>query len=41
MIAGLGLFGLGFLGEMVAGMREEVRGLEREVDQLKSRGEHS
>ena len=41
VIAGLGLFGLGFLGEMVAGMREEVRGLEREVDQLKSRGEHS
>ena len=41
VIAGLGLFGLGFLGEMVAGMREDVRGLEREVDQLKSRGEHS
>ena len=41
VIAGLGLFGLGFLGEMVAGMGEEVRGLEREVDQLKSRGEHS
>jgi len=41
VIAGLALFALGFLGEMVAGMREEVRGLQREVDQLKSRGEHS
>ncbi len=33
--AGLALFALGFLGEMVAGMREEVRGLQREVDHLR------
>src|SRR5207302_353468 len=32
VIAGLALFMLGFLGEMVAGMREEVRSLQREVD---------
>jgi glycosyltransferase involved in cell wall biosynthesis len=33
--AGLALFALGFLGEMVAGMREEVQRLQREVDQLR------
>ena len=38
VIAGLALFMLGFLGEMVAGMREEVRSLQREVDHLKGRG---
>lgn len=35
VLAGLMLFGFGFVGEMVAGMREEVRGLEREVDHLR------
>ena len=37
VIAGLGLFALGFAGEMVAGMREEVRALQREVARLHSR----
>ena len=39
VLAGLILFGFGFVGEMVAGMREEVRSLGREVDQLKGRGD--
>jgi len=38
VIAGVALFMLGFLGEMVAGMREEVRGLQREVDRLRRVG---
>src|SRR5947208_730019 len=41
VIAGLALFMLGFLGEMVAGMREEVRGLQREVDHLKTTSERA
>src|SRR5437879_918184 len=36
VIAGLALFMLGFLGELVAGMREEGRGLPREVEQRKT-----
>ena len=36
VLAGLILFGFGFVGEMLAGMREEVRALEREVDQLRA-----
>ncbi len=32
VLAGLMLFGFGFVGEMLAGMREEVRGLQREMD---------
>lgn len=34
VISGVALFGFGFIGEMVAGMREELRALEREVDRL-------
>jgi len=37
VLAGLILFGFGFVGEMLAGMREEVRGLQRETDQLRLR----
>jgi glycosyltransferase involved in cell wall biosynthesis len=39
VLAGLILFGFGFVGEMLAGMREEVRSLqrERETDQLRLR----
>ena len=37
VLAGLMLFGFGFLGEMIAGMREEVRALGREVEQQKHR----
>jgi hypothetical protein len=37
VLAGLILFGFGFVGEMVAGMREEVRALEREIERLKDR----
>ena len=35
VLAGLILFGFGFVGEMLAGMREEVRALERDVGQLR------
>ncbi len=37
VISGIALFGFGFVGEMLAGMREEVRGLQREMDQLRLR----
>jgi glycosyltransferase involved in cell wall biosynthesis len=37
VISGIALFGFGFVGEMVAGMREEVRALEREVQRLRDR----
>lgn len=37
VLAGLILFGFGFVGEMVAGMREEVRMLHRELDQRRGR----
>ncbi len=37
VISGIALFGFGFVGEMLAGMREEVRGLQRELDQLRLR----
>lgn len=37
VISGVSLFGFGFVGEMVAGMREELRALEREVNHLKAR----
>jgi glycosyltransferase involved in cell wall biosynthesis len=33
VIAGLILFGFGFVGEMVAGQREEIRGLQRQLEQ--------
>jgi hypothetical protein len=36
VISGVVLFGFGFVGEMLAGMREELRMLEREVDRLRS-----
>ena len=39
VISGVSLFGFGFVGEMVAGMREEVRALEREVEQLRQQRE--
>ncbi|HMH82248.1 MAG TPA: glycosyltransferase family 2 protein [Gemmatimonadales bacterium] len=35
VLAWLILFGFGFVGEMLAGMREEVRALERDVGQLR------
>jgi glycosyltransferase involved in cell wall biosynthesis len=37
VLAGLILFGFGFVGEMVASMREEVRALAREVAHLRDR----
>lgn len=37
VIAGIALFGFGFVGEMVAGMREELRILQREIDHLRQR----
>ena len=37
VLSGLILFGFGFVGELVAGMRDELRALERDVEQLKER----
>ena len=37
VIAGVSLFGFGFVGEMIAGMREELRALEREMRRLRDR----
>ena len=37
VISGVVLFGFGFVGEMLAGMREELRALEREVERLRDR----
>ena len=36
VISGITLFGFGFVGEMLAGQREEVRALTRSVDELTS-----
>jgi glycosyltransferase involved in cell wall biosynthesis len=36
VISGVVLFGFGFVGEMLAGMREELRTLEREIRRLRS-----
>jgi len=36
VISGVVLFGFGFVGEMLAGMREEVRALEREMGRVRS-----
>jgi glycosyltransferase involved in cell wall biosynthesis len=36
VISGVVLFGFGFVGEMLAGMREELRTLEREVHRLRT-----
>lgn len=38
VISGVALFGFGFIGEMLAGMREEIRTLERDVARLRSEG---
>jgi glycosyltransferase involved in cell wall biosynthesis len=38
VIGGVGLFAIGFLGEMVAGMREELRGVARDLEHLKGGG---
>jgi glycosyltransferase involved in cell wall biosynthesis len=37
VIAGIALFGFGFIGELLAGNREEIRELRREVDRLRER----
>jgi glycosyltransferase involved in cell wall biosynthesis len=37
VIAGLILFGFGFVGELVAGQREEIRALQRDLDRLRER----
>jgi glycosyltransferase involved in cell wall biosynthesis len=39
VIAGVSLFGFGFVGEMVAGMREELRAVEREIERLRRQRE--
>jgi glycosyltransferase involved in cell wall biosynthesis len=38
VLAGLILFGFGFVGELVAGQREEIRALQRDIDRLQQRG---
>ena len=37
VIAGVSLFGFGFVGEMIAGMREELRAIDRELARLRDR----
>ena len=37
VISGIALFGFGFIGELLAGNREELRELRREVDRLRER----
>jgi glycosyltransferase involved in cell wall biosynthesis len=37
VIAGITLFGFGFVGELLAGMREELRGLSRELERQRRR----
>ncbi len=37
VISGIALFGFGFIGELLAGNREELRELRREVDRLRGR----
>ncbi len=39
VLAGLILFGFGFVGELVAGQREELRALQREIDRRRERGQ--
>jgi glycosyltransferase involved in cell wall biosynthesis len=39
VISGVSLFGFGFVGEMVAGMREELRAVEREIERLRDQRE--
>jgi hypothetical protein len=41
VIAGLILFGFGFVGEMVAGQREEIRGLQRQLEQNRAESTRS
>ncbi len=36
VISGVVLFGFGFVGEMVAGMREDLRTLEREMRRIRT-----
>ena len=36
VVAGVALFGVGFLGELLAGAREELRAIQRSVDDLTS-----
>jgi hypothetical protein len=36
VLSGLILFGFGFVGELVAGMRDEMRALERDVERLRN-----
>jgi hypothetical protein len=35
VISGVSLFGLGFVGELLAGLREELRAVAREVERLR------
>lgn len=37
VISGVSLFGFGFVGEMIAGLREELRSLQSEVERLRDR----
>ena len=37
VISGIALFGFGFVGELVAGMREEIHGVSRAIERLSER----
>ena len=36
VVSGISLFGFGFVGEMLAGSREEIRALNRSIDRVTS-----
>jgi len=40
VISGIALFGFGFIGELLAGQREELRSLSRSVERLSSDRSH-
>jgi hypothetical protein len=40
VVSGIALFGFGFVGEMIAGSREEMRALSRSVERLNAELEH-
>lgn len=41
VVSGIALFGFGFVGEMIAGTREEMRALSRSVERLSAELEHA
>ena len=40
VVSGIALFGFGFVGEMLAGAREELRSIQRSLDRVAAEIEH-